>query len=380
MNRFSPLAALCASALLALSACAPLPPATAPATTAAPLRLIGSVSLPFGTTYGGTTVGGLSGIDYDPVQQQYLLISDDRSTHDPARVYMARLHYTAERLAPPEFTGITFLRHANGQRFPSPRQPIDGMDVPDAEAVRWVPGTTRFLWTSEGDFARGWGPQLRENRSEDGAAVRSFVLPQSFTPAPRERRGPRGNGTLEGLALTPDARTAWVSMELPWWQDGPEATPTSAGAPVRITALDVANGAALRQIAYQPDAVPQPRRTPLGPQMNGVSEVLADGPHHLLVLERAYSAGRGFSVRLYRIDTREGSDTLALEALTQGNHRAVPKTLVADLGSLGLSVDNLEGMTWGPPLADGTRVLVLVSDDNFNPAQATQFVALAYRP
>ena len=369
MTRFSPLAALVASALLALSACAPLPPAPASspstpnaptANAQAPLRLIGHFSLPFGTTYGGTTVGGLSGIDYDPVQQQYLLISDDRSTHDPARVYTARLHYTAERLAPPEFTGITFLRHANGQRFPSPRQPIDGMDVPDAEAVRWVPGTTRFLWTSEGDFARGWGPQLRENRSEDGAAVRSFVLPQSFQPAPRERRGPRGNGTLEGLALTPDARTAWVSMELPWWQDGPVATPASPGAPVRITALEVASGAALRQIAYQPDAVPQPRRVPMGPQMNGVSEILADGPHHLLVLERAYSAGP--------------------EALTPGNHRAVPKTLVADLGSLGLSVDNLEGMTWGPPLADGTRVLVLVSDDNFNPAQATQFVALAYRP
>ena len=40
------------------------------------------------------------------------------------------------------------------------------------------------------------------------------------------------------------------------------------------------------------------------------------------------------------------------------------------------SVDNIEGMSWGPPLPDGRRVLLLVSDNNFNPAEVTQFVAL----
>ncbi|MCW0181997.1 MAG: esterase-like activity of phytase family protein, partial [Zavarzinia sp.] len=154
-------------------------------------------------------------------------------------------------------------------------------------------------------------------------------------------------------------------------------------APVRITAIDVASGRPLRQIAYQPDAVPRTRRLP-GPQMNGVSEILADGPHHLLVLERAYSAGAGFAARLYRIDTREGSDTLALDTLAPGNHRPAPKTLVADLSALGIAPDNIEGMAWGAPLRAGARgsgcVLVFVSDDNFNPAQVTQFIAAEYLP
>lgn len=132
--------------------------------------------------------------------------------------------------------------------------------------------------------------------------------------------------------------------------------------------------------------MPQARRLPWGPQMNGVSEILADGAHHLLVLERAYSAGAGFAARLYRIDTRAGSDTLALDALTPSNHHSPPKTLVADFAALGLDVDNLEGMTWGPSLPGGgaggstagSCVLVFVSDDNFNPAQVTQFIATEY--
>jgi hypothetical protein len=34
-------------------------------------------------------------------------------------------------------------------------------------------------------------------------------------------------------------------------------------------------------------------------------------------------------------------------------------------------------MILGPVLPDGRRVLILVSDNNFNPDQTTQFIALA---
>ena len=358
-------------ALLALAGCAlPLAP-PAPAPLLAPhLRLIGVAELAHGSEYAGARIGGLSGIDYDAHNGEYLLISDAS-----ARIYRARLHYDAQRLDMPQFTATQDLLHTSGQPFAPWWRRQAGMDRPDAEGLRWLPGKTSFLWSSEGDFSRGFGPQLRESRL-DGRPVRDIALPASFSPGTQPRRGPRGNGTLEGLALTPDGRTAWLAMELPWHQDGPQATPDSGGAPVRITAMDIASGQPLRQIAYQGDAVPQRRRLP-GPQINGVSEILAHGPHHLLVLERSYSAGAGFGARLYRIDTRAGSDTLTLDALTPANHRPVPKTLVADLAALGLTPDNIEGMTWGPPV-QGRCVLVFVSDDNFNPAQVTQFIAAQY--
>ena len=358
-------------ALLALAGCAlPLAP-PAPAPLLAPhLRLIGVAELAHGSEYAGARIGGLSGIDYDAHSGEYLLISDAS-----ARIYRARLHYDAQRLDMPQFTATQDLLHTSGQPFAPWWRRQAGMDRPDAEGLRWLPGKTSFLWSSEGDFSRGFGPQLRESRL-DGRPVRDIALPASFSPGTQPRRGPRGNGTLEGLALTPDGRTAWLAMELPWHQDGPQATPDSGGAPVRITAMDIASGQPLRQIAYQGDAVPQRRRLP-GPQINGVSEILAHGPHHLLVLERSYSAGAGFGARLYRIDTRAGSDTLTLDALTPANPRPVPKTLVADLAALGLTPDNIEGMTWGPPV-QGRCVLVFVSDDNFNPAQVTQFIAAQY--
>lgn len=388
----APLAALLAAAAL-LQACispspwpsaAPQPAEPAPpAARACPcLRLIGEATLPQRWNFGGTTVGGLSGIDYDAARGRYILLSDDRSNVDDARVYTARIRYTADALAMPEFTGVTALRNAAGQPYAPRRRAVDGVDVPDPEAVRWLPGGEDFLWTSEGDFARGFGPALRATRAADGALLRNVALPAAFQPRTPEKTGPRDNDTLEGLALMPDGRTAWLAMEGPWLQDGPRATPASGGAPVRITAIDVESGRALRQIAYPPDAVPHPSPLPGGYTTNGVSEILADGPGHLLVLERSYTLGVGTSIRLYRIALHEGSDTLGLHALAPGNHTAVRKTLVADFARLGLThLDNIEAMTWGEPLpgpAGPRRVLVFVSDDNFNPAQVTQFIAVEY--
>lgn len=377
-----------AALLLLFAACAPLPqrsaaptgtPASEPAS--AQLRLIGVQALDSSYRFAATQVGGLSGIDYDPVQGRYIAISDDRATQDPARAYTLQLHYSATQLAPPQFIDLRFLQHENGQPFAPAHRAVDGMDVPDAEAVRWLPGGEQFLWTSEGDFRRGHGPQLRTSRWSDARTLRNHPLPESFRPDPQKRRGPRANGTLEGLALMPDGRSAWLAMELPWWQDGARASPSSPGAPLRLTAIDLESGAATRQIAYLPDAVAQQPIVHWGQYLQGVSEILADGAHHLLVLERAYSLGQGFHVRLYRIDTRAGSDTLALHALQPGNHQPVPKTLVADLSELGIGrLDNLEGMTWGPDLPGGGCVLIFVSDNNFNPAQQTQFIAAQYQP
>jgi 3-phytase len=44
---------------------------------------------------------------------------------------------------------------------------------------------------------------------------------------------------------------------------------------------------------------------------------------------------------------------------------------------MGVPIDNIEGMTFGPPLADGRQALVIVSDNNFLPSQFTQFIVLA---
>lgn len=63
--------------------------------------------------------------------------------------------------------------------------------------------------------------------------------------------------------------------------------------------------------------------------------------------------------------------------------RAVTKTLVLDLADIAhelrpslARLDNFEAMAWGPTLPDGSRTLLLASDDNFSPTQQNAFVLL----
>jgi hypothetical protein len=192
--------------------------------------------------------------------------------------------------------------------------------------------------------------------------------------------GARNNKAFEGLALTPDARTAWVSMEGALVQDGPLPKVGVAGGPCRLTAFDVATGRATRQIAYLPDAIPIAPRLPGGFADNGISEILMIDASRMLVLERAFALGTGTSLRIYEIDTRAASDTLQQPRLQAGQYTPAAKRLVADFAQLGLArFDNTEGLCWGPRLPNGARTLVAVSDDNFNPAQVTQFLAFEYR-
>jgi hypothetical protein len=216
---------------------------------------------------------------------------------------------------------------------------------------------------------------------------RTYAMPAMFDFG--LTAGARINKTLEGLAITPDGQTAWLAMEAALRQDGPEPTLQAPGGPCRFTQIDIATGKALRQIAYVPDAVPKAPSPPSADADNGVVEVLMLDAHRMLVLERAYMAGLGDrqrnSMRLYAIDTRQATDTLGIAAFKPANHSPAVKTLVADFANYPAltRLDNTEGMTWGPALADqdgkpGSRTLLFVSDDNFNPRQITQFLAFEF--
>lgn len=371
-SRRALLRALGAGAAVALAGCrTSTPQPRAPAQPG--LRLLGETKLPHHLEVQGTTVGGLSGIDFDPLTGTWVALCDDRSVLQPARCYRLAIDLSAQGLRVDVRDAVT-LRQANGQPFPKRGM---GGDVVDPEGIRLLPGGRGFLWCSEGDAKAGRSPTLREAHL-DGSHVRDFEVPALLQPG-RPGSGPRANQAFEGLALAPDARTAWVAMEAALQQDGPEPGVGRPGGPCRFTSFDVASGRAVRQVAYLPDAVPLPPAIPGGYTDNGVSEILMLDAHRMLVLERSYSLGTGNSLRLYEIDTRAGSDTLAVAELAPGAYRAAPKRQVADFAQLGLSrLDNTEGMCWGPRLPGGRRSLVVVSDDNFSARQVTQFAAFDY--
>jgi hypothetical protein len=115
---------------------------------------------------------------------------------------------------------------------------------------------------------------------------------------------------------------------------------------------------------------------PSGTTSNGLTELITvDTGGHFLSLERTYGLSGG-GAKIYQVATSAATDTSGIATLKGDISRidAVKKKLVLDLSTLGIYLDNLEGMTLGPRLPDGTKSLVLVSDDNFSDTQRTQFL------
>ena len=354
-------------------------PAVAQSTTEiGGLQFIGAITVPNDATVDGTLVGGLSGIDYDAKSNQWYLISDDKSDKNPARFYAATLAFDGAHLATVAIQHAVTLLQADGTPYPNAKA---GGEVPDPESIRRDPETGNLWWTSEGDRKLGLSPFLKV-AAPDGKLVNPVPTPDVFQTNREQEIGPRHNLALEGLSFAPDGRSLWLAMESALYQDGPIATPT-AGTVARLTHLD-RSGAVLAQFAYPVDPI---QAVPTGKNGdNGVSEILALDDAHALVLERSGVEGADgiwkLYIRIYAIDIAGATDVSAVQSLANAKYQPVSKRLLIDLSKhpeIG-HVDNIEGLSWGPVLPDGHRTLMLVSDNNFNPAQVTQFLAFEVLP
>ncbi len=333
------------------------------------VRLLGERVVPNNLDFHGTSVGGLSGIDFDTRTGDYVLISDDRSERNPARFYTARFTVDEKGVGPVEFTGTRPLLTAAGAAY-APKSV-------DPEEIRVDPWTGDYFWTQEGDRTDTVlaDPSVRIARA-DGAFAAELPIPDNERMRPNS--GPRQNMALEGATFAAGGSLFVTAVEGPLLPDGPLAT-TTAGATSRIT-VQARTGQLLAQYAYPMDPVFAESSPLPGTGMNGITSVLAVDPvdpTKILVLERSFVAGVGNKIKVYEADL--GAATNILDAPI-GTASPATKRLLVDLSDVGLSaIDNVEGMTWGPRLSSGERTLILVSDNNFADNQITQFIALAVR-
>lgn len=340
------------------------------------IELLGEYDLSNLTMVDGTLVGGLSGIDYDPSTGQWAIISDDRSQNNPARFYNAELAYGADGFESVTITGENTLLQADGQPYPNS---TDGGNVPDPESIRFDPATGGYWWTSEGDRNLGINPSLNLTDA-NGQTVQSFALPEAFDVHPDEELGSRNNLVLEGLTLAADGQSLWLAMEGALYQDGPDAT-ADAGAYTRLIHID-REGNVLGEYAYPTDPLPAKPEGEGG--SNGVTEILAVDDSRFLIIERAGipDANNVYKdyIRVYMISVDGATDVSGIDSLVGADFVPVAKTQVLNFEDLGLPyIDNVEGMTWGPMLPDGSHSLVFVSDNNFNQEQQTQFYAFSVK-
>lgn len=361
-----------------LTGCSPTHRVTAPAESShiRGLKLLGQYVIPYNMVYKQTTVGGLSGIDYDPVGNVYYIICDDRSAINPARFYTAKISFTDKGIDSFTFTDVKYMVRKDGRVFPNNKQ--DRFKVPDPESLRYNAPMGLIYWSSEGERIVTATDTVIQNPSisiisTTGNYIDSLPLPSNLYMH-TEEKGPRQNSVLEGLSFANDYRFLYASVEEPLYEDGPRADTFDTPSYIRLLKYDLRQKQNVTQYAYKLDPVAYSPTPPTGFKINGVPEILAAGENQLLVMERSFSTGRAAcTIRLFLTDLSKATDVKGLSSL-KSPAQFVPcqKQLLLNMDSLGIYIDNVEGMTWGPRLKNKNKTLILIADNNFSVVEKSQ--------
>lgn len=350
------------------------------------LTYLGQSIIPTGTQYEGTTVGGLSGITYDSANNNFYIISDDRSQTNPARFYTATIDPTQFNAngvnSGVNFTGVTTLLQPGGSTFP----PLSL----DPEGITLVNGNQVFI-SSEGNAQPSTIINPFVNRFALATGQQNFDLPvnSKFNPVfsgTTEISGVRNNLSFESLTATPNRQFLFTATENAIVQDGTEAT-LSNGSPSRIIQYNLNSNQEIGEFLYNTDPVALPPNPSTEFNTSGLVDLLAldNTGQNFLALERSFSEGAtgtpgntGNTVKIYQVSLAGSSNIINNNSLiVSGTAGIIPaqKTLLLDLTSLDIPIDNVEGITFGETLPNGMRSLILVSDNNFSSTQFTQFLA-----
>ena len=343
---------------------------TAGAAQAAPeveLEFLGEQIIPTGTQFQGTPFGGLSGLAYDERRNLFYAFSDDQVN---VRFYTLRIGVSGGVPAV-QIVGVTTIRDGSGQPF--------APQTVDPEGLALTKDDTLVL-TSEGFANRLIDPWVREF-SLDGRQLGALPVPEPFLPNAAGTRGVRLNLGFESAGAPPNGRFVFTGTEGALVQDGPPAT-VGAGSPARLLRYNLQNGRLDRQYVYWTDPIAEPPVPPTQFAVNGLVELLPLNNQFLLAMERSFSVGvpcTGNTIKLYSVELPGADDVNGFDSLATllAGLEPVTKTLLLDLDAIGRPLDNVEGMAFGADLPDGRRSLVLVSDNNFAPAQFTQFLLFA---
>ncbi|BBD61581.1 hypothetical protein NIES2109_44140 [Nostoc sp. HK-01] len=332
------------------------------------IDFIGEATLSKGLSFQKTEVGGLSGITYDAKNDLYYAISDDRGQKAPARFYTLKINLSKGLLENGDVmpVGVTMLLNQNGQNFPPTTTDTEGIALTDKDTV--------FI-SSEGDVEKLINPFIQEFSLSSGKTITTLPIPKKFLPDKRGKTGIRNNLAFESLAITPNNQYLITANENALIQDGSVAKP-NVGTPCRILQYNLLTQQPEREFLYQTEPV-APLLDITGRFTSGLPDLLAlDNQGHLLSIERSFT-GLGFAIFLFQISLADADDIHNISSLLTNsqNIRPVTKKLLLDLRTLDVALDNIEGLTLGPWLPNGRRSLILVSDNNFNSLQRTQFLA-----
>jgi hypothetical protein len=364
---------------LPLAACGPRAvhaPDSPPAIDVAGLQFVGHYELRPVDALRSARPGGVSGIAVDPTTKEIIGISDD---HPDNRVFIFEMSKP----------GRPFQVDLRAY-FPLPLGP-GAPSEQDSEGIALTRSSHMFI-SSEGlpRIEPRVQPAIVEYTRRVDYVGRLTIPSKFLQPASGPlNHGVRENEGFESLTLTPDEERLFTASETSLAQDGEGATFVQ-GTTARLLEFVSEGGqfVARREFPYPLGPVPRVEFTPRF-MINGLVELLALSHTEFLSMERGYAeeAGddgrRATFIRIFRVSLDDATDISGMESIRgRDGLRPVRKRLLLDVNAVkGLppeldvpAFDNFEGMCFGPTLPDGSRTLLIVSDDNFSPRERTWFL------
>jgi hypothetical protein len=351
------------------------------------------------------SIGGLSALAYDRRQNQFYALSDDRNSPHLIRFNLDLTDLIPNPKDPKPKLQIQGINHVETLTLTDPEGNPQPPGSLDPEGLALTPGSIYI--SSEGDIGQGIAPALVEFDRQTGQERRRLPIALHYLPPnppsnsensansrpdpaaaliAASRRGIQPNLGFESLsavlAAPGEPVRLFTATEAPLLQDLPDrlkSTPSTnpnsdATGPWRnrlahYSLLGDSPPLLIAEHLYPLDRRPRTL-------MIGLSDILAlDNAGHFLAIERAL-APTGFQVKLYQIAIAGASDISGYDLLQGSLSKVVPiaKQLLLDLNTLPVRLDNLEGLTLGPILGDGSQSLLLIADDNFNRIQRNQLL------
>jgi hypothetical protein len=338
------------------------------------LHFINSIEIPFNQSFKNTVVGGLSSIDYDAKNDLYYLICDDRSVYNDARFYTAKIYLDNDTIKNIAFENVVLLQNEKGAKYSNwEKYPNNSIDP---EEIRYNPKTKNVVWSSEGarvinkDFSVLQDPAI-QTATATGKFINEYALPTNLNMQKQEK-GPRSNGVLEGLTFNNNYSTLFTNVEEPLYEDSANASTTKGGM-IRLFAFDAKSGKNTAQYGYLLDPIAHEPNPRTAFAVNGISAIQYYENNHLLIVERSYATGKqACTIKVYLCDLAKATDVREIPSLQNPGIQLASKKLILNMDDLGIFTDNIEGITFGPKLANGKQSLLFVSDNNFSDKQKTQ--------
>lgn len=335
-------------------------------------------------------LGGLgSGLAWTGKGNRYVMLPD-RGPGDGATSYRCRFHVVEINVDPDATPSVTtrllethFLRNSRGEHFVGrstqfdPAHPELSLRM-DPEGIRVTQAGT-YLISEE------YLPSVREFDA-NGKWIRDLPTParyriKSLGGKPEEELPPINlsgrvtNRGWEGLGLSLDGTRVYAMVQSPLIQDGAlNEKNARVGTNLRIWEYDLITGRS-REFLY-----------PMDDKSLGCSDVEVIGNDRLLVIERDGLPGENARTKkLYEVDLSGATDITSIESLPSAGIpegvRPVSKRLFIDLLDPKHELagadfpEKIEGIAMGPQLKDGSRILVVASDNDFQDAIPTQIYA-----